>query len=348
MAEVARYLWERGWAERNAGNISVNITDLVSRNTPDLFANSKVTLFQVPYYHLKGHTFVLTGTGTRMRDLARRPEDNICLVRISETGIGYQQYCTGMPVPGLQPTSELPTHLAVHDLFAEKHRDLKALLHTHASEIIAMTQITQFRNKESLNRMIWGMHPENVLFIPEGVGFLPFRMPGTEEIAQATSKEFENHKAVIWEKHGILSAGKNISDAFDTIDLVVKAAKTWFLCRNAGYEPEGLSDVQIREIKEQIFSRMKKLKIIICEDEFLPATDLKKQLTVLGYEVLGMFIKAEQGLAYLEKYKDTDQFPEAVILDIILKGEMDGIEAMKVIREKYHCGVMILTRTGPD
>ena len=61
---------------------------------------------------------------------------------------------------------------------------------------------------------------------------------------------------------------------------------------------------------------MKGLKILICEDEFLPATDLKKQLTVLGYEVLGMFIKAEQGLAYLEKYKDTDSFPDAVIMDI--------------------------------
>jgi len=91
---------------------------------------------------------------------------------------------------------------------------------------------------------------------------------------------------------------------------------------------------------------MKGLKILICEDEFLPATDLKKQLTALGYEVLGMFIKAEQGLAYLEKYKDTDSFPDAVIMDINLKGKLDGIEAVKLIREKYGCGVMFLTGLG--
>jgi CheY-like chemotaxis protein len=91
---------------------------------------------------------------------------------------------------------------------------------------------------------------------------------------------------------------------------------------------------------------MKGLKILICEDEFLPATDLKRQLTALGYEVLGMFIKAEQGLAYLEKHRDTDKFPDAVIMDIILKGKMDGIEAMQVIRERYHCGVMLLTGLG--
>jgi two-component system, response regulator PdtaR len=91
---------------------------------------------------------------------------------------------------------------------------------------------------------------------------------------------------------------------------------------------------------------MKGLKILICEDEFLPATDLKKQLTALGYVVLGMFIKAEQGLDYMEKYHGTESFPDVVILDITLKGKMDGIEAMKVIREKYCCGIMILTGLG--
>jgi|ERR1035438_4324565 two-component system response regulator len=91
---------------------------------------------------------------------------------------------------------------------------------------------------------------------------------------------------------------------------------------------------------------MKGLKILLCEDEFLPATDLKKQLTAFGYEVLGMFVKAEQGLAYLEKFLNTDKFPDAVIMDINLKGDMDGMEAVKIIDEKYGCGVMFLTGLG--
>ena len=32
IAEVAGYLWERGWAERNGGNISYNITDIVDES----------------------------------------------------------------------------------------------------------------------------------------------------------------------------------------------------------------------------------------------------------------------------------------------------------------------------
>jgi rhamnulose-1-phosphate aldolase len=251
MAEVAQLLWNKGWAEKNAGNISYNVTGLVNEKSPGLFNDSTFTLFQIPYYHLKGNTFILTGTGTRMRDLARRPEENICFIRISETGIGYQQYCTGQADPNLQPSSELPTHLAVHDMFAEKNRDSKVLLHTHAAEIIALTQIPIFKSKEALNRLLWGMHPENVLFVPEGVGFLPYMLPGTEKIAQITMKEFERHQAVIWEKHGVLSTGTNVIEAFDTIDLLVKSARIWFCCRNAGYEPEGLTATQIEEIRKK-------------------------------------------------------------------------------------------------
>jgi DNA-binding LytR/AlgR family response regulator len=91
---------------------------------------------------------------------------------------------------------------------------------------------------------------------------------------------------------------------------------------------------------------MKGLKILICEDEFLPATDLKKQLTALGYIIVGMFIKAEQGLAFLEKSRDTDQFPDAVIMDITLKGNMSGIEAARIIGKKYGCGILFLTGLG--
>ena len=42
IAEVAGYLWTNGWAERNGGNITVNITDLVDRAKADYRATHKV------------------------------------------------------------------------------------------------------------------------------------------------------------------------------------------------------------------------------------------------------------------------------------------------------------------
>jgi AmiR/NasT family two-component response regulator len=79
------------------------------------------------------------------------------------------------------------------------------------------------------------------------------------------------------------------------------------------------------------------------EDEFLPATDLAKKLTEIGYEVIDMFASAEKGLAFLEETKGTDRFPDAVLLDITLKGKISGIEAARIISEKYGCGIVFLS-----
>ena len=42
IAEVAGYLWEKGWAERNGGNISVNLTEYLSDEEKKLTALHKV------------------------------------------------------------------------------------------------------------------------------------------------------------------------------------------------------------------------------------------------------------------------------------------------------------------
>ncbi len=91
---------------------------------------------------------------------------------------------------------------------------------------------------------------------------------------------------------------------------------------------------------------MRFCKIVMFEDEFIPATDLAKKLKEIGYEVIDMFATAEKGLAFLEKTKNTDKFPEVVILDITLKGELSGLDAAKIISEKYTCGIVFLSALG--
>ena len=72
VAEVAGYLWQNGWAERNGGNITVNITELADdalRRLPAL-APSEPIGKKLP--HLKGKYFYAKGTGKRMRAHALR------------------------------------------------------------------------------------------------------------------------------------------------------------------------------------------------------------------------------------------------------------------------------------
>ena len=71
IAEVAGYLWQNGWAERNGGNITVNITDLVDDEIKALPAISEVKQIGTALPALKGCYFFCKGTGKRMRDLAR-------------------------------------------------------------------------------------------------------------------------------------------------------------------------------------------------------------------------------------------------------------------------------------
>jgi CheY-like chemotaxis protein len=88
---------------------------------------------------------------------------------------------------------------------------------------------------------------------------------------------------------------------------------------------------------------MEKAKIMLIEDQLIPAYDLRRQLNDMGYEVVAIYTKAETALAFLEENKGTDTFPDIVILDISLAGKMDGVEATRIILDKYDCEVIFLT-----
>ena len=71
VAEVTGYLWQKGWAERNGGNITVNITEYVDSEIASLPALAPARQIGKVLPALKGKYFYAKGTGKRMRDLAR-------------------------------------------------------------------------------------------------------------------------------------------------------------------------------------------------------------------------------------------------------------------------------------
>ena len=105
-AEVAGYLWQKGWAERNGGNITVNITELVDTDKLSAVpAIGPATPIGMTLPHLKGTFFFCKGTNRRMRDLARNPMDNGSVIRILPDCASYEMIADN-PV---KPTSELPS-----------------------------------------------------------------------------------------------------------------------------------------------------------------------------------------------------------------------------------------------
>ena len=245
VAEVAGYLWQKGWAERNGGNITVNITDKVDDYLRRKAPISAPIAIGLTLPHIKGCWFYCKGTGRRMRDLAREPLKNGSIIRICEDCAHYEIIAEELVLP----TSELPSHLSVHNYLIAKGSPYKASLHTHPIELVALTHSRKWMEKDAATRMLWSMIPETKAFCPRGLGMVPYMLPSSVELAEATIKAIdEDYDVVMWEKHGIFAVDTDIMSAFDQVDVLNKSALIYIAARNMGFEPEGMSDEQMKEM----------------------------------------------------------------------------------------------------
>jgi len=245
VAEVAGYLWQKGWAERNGGNITVNITEVVDDGLRALPAIDGPRPIGKRLPHLEGCWFYCKGTGKRMRDLARDPMGNGSVIRILADCAHYE-IVADQPV---LPTSELPSHLAVHDYLLAKGSPYRASLHTHPIELVALTHSRQWMEKDAATRMLWSMIPETRAFCPRGLGMVPYMLPSSVELADATIRAIDgDYDVVMWEKHGVFAVDVDIMSAFDQVDVLNKAALIYIAARQMGFEPEGMSEAQMQEL----------------------------------------------------------------------------------------------------
>ena len=246
VAEVAGYLWEKGWAERNGGNITLNITDEVDDEIKNLKAISSPIEIGETFSHLKGTFFYCKGTQKRMRDLARYPMDNGSIIRICPDCASYEIIADAE----IMPTSELPSHLAMHNYLIGKGTTYKAAIHTHPTDLIAMSHHSPFLKKDVLTNILWSMIPETRAFCPRGLGVVPYELPSSIALAKATVDQLADYDVVLWEKHGVCAVGENIMEAFDQIDTLSKSAQIYLIAQSMGFSPEGMSNEQMKELKD--------------------------------------------------------------------------------------------------
>lgn len=83
---------------------------------------------------------------------------------------------------------------------------------------------------------------------------------------------------------------------------------------------------------------MSKTGILVVEDENIVAKDIQQSLKKLGYEVLGVCATGEDAIRQAESMR-----PNLVLMDIMLKGDISGIEAADQIRQKLNIPIIFLT-----
>ncbi len=140
----------------------------------------------------------------------------------------------------VQPTSELPSHLSMHNYLLGKGSNCRAALHTHPIDLIAMTHHQPFLEKDVLTNLLWSMIPETKAFCPRGLGIIPYKLPSSFELANTTVKELEDYDVVMWEKYGACSVAENILAAFDQLGVLSKSAQIYMTAKNMGFEPDGM------------------------------------------------------------------------------------------------------------
>lgn len=83
---------------------------------------------------------------------------------------------------------------------------------------------------------------------------------------------------------------------------------------------------------------MANTKLLVVEDESIVAMDIKHRAENLGYEIIDVAAAGEEAIEIAR-----ERLPDLILMDIVLKGKMDGIEAAKIIREELDIPVVYLT-----
>lgn len=245
VAEVTGYLWEKGWAERNGGNLTLNVSEFVDDQIKAMPAISGIIPIGICLPNLKGCYFYCKGTGKRMRDLARDPMSAGSIVRILDDCASYEIIADNPIVP----TSELPSHLALQDYLLGTGSSYKATLHTHPIELVALSHSREFLDSEKLTKTLWSMIPETLAFAPLGIGIVPYALPSSVELAEATLEMIKRYDVVLWEKHGTVAIGTDMMEAFDQTDVLNKAATIYMTAKNFGFTAEGMTPEAVSEIR---------------------------------------------------------------------------------------------------
>jgi signal transduction histidine kinase/AmiR/NasT family two-component response regulator len=88
---------------------------------------------------------------------------------------------------------------------------------------------------------------------------------------------------------------------------------------------------------------MTQKRILVVEDERIIADDIRRSLLKMGYGVTSIVNSGEKAII-----EAAEQKPDLVLMDIILKGKMDGIEAAEQIRSRFNTPVVFLTAFADD
>ncbi len=247
MVKATSDMWLKGWDERNGGNISYRLEakDVAPYNA-EFYPTPRHEKLSWTSPILADAWFIVTGSGKFFRNVQLDPEDTLALIKIDADGAGYH-IMWGLKNGGL-PTSELAAHLQSHATRIEATKGVdRVIMHCHATNLIALSYVVEL-DDAIFTRELWEGSTECLVVFPDGIGVLPWMVPGTDAIGNATAEKMATHSLVLWPFHGIFGAGPNLDETFGLIDTAEKSAEVMVKVRSMGGKKQTISRQELIDL----------------------------------------------------------------------------------------------------
>jgi rhamnulose-1-phosphate aldolase len=251
IGEAGQRLSEFEASEGAAGNISVFIGwPIDPRRRFPLVENIVLPL---PAPELAGFAFLISGSGRRLREIIKDPAANLGCLVIEEGGQSGRLYTSPQRL-FTNLTSEFNSHLAVHrDQVVASGTNFHAVVHAQPPHLTYLSFLARYQDPIYLNRHILSWQPELIIQLPEGVGIVPFLVPGSPQLMEATMAALRKHRIVVWSKHGVVARSDvSVKRASDRIEYAETGARYEYMNLATGEQAEGLSPEEIRSFCQDL------------------------------------------------------------------------------------------------
>ncbi|MBN2147582.1 MAG: class II aldolase/adducin family protein [Anaerolineales bacterium] len=247
IGQVGQRLCEISACEGAAGNISIYLGKQLEPSSLFPLAESISLPVHVP--EIAGGHFLVTGSGRRLRELLDDPQANLGLLRINPGGDKGTLFTSPLR-KFTHLTSEFNTHLAVHyDHILTRGLRFHALVHAQPIHLTFLSHIPAYQDWLHLNQRVLCWQPEAILNLPEGIGYLPFIIPGSTDLMHATIDQLRRHQLVLWGKHGVMArSDHSVKKASDLVEYAETGARYEYMKQTVDKYGTGLSPEEIRAV----------------------------------------------------------------------------------------------------
>lgn len=132
-----------------------------------------------------------------------------------------------------KPSSELRLHLEVY----RQRPEIRAVIHAHPPYVVSLSLAGISLEKPYT--------PESVLLLG-AVPTAPYGRPSTSQVSESIQKYIKKTDIIILERHGSLTVGQTLKDAFQKLEILENTAKIVWLGRQAGI----IKPLSLKEAKE--------------------------------------------------------------------------------------------------